>query len=98
MKIRNLTEKQYQYLKKLCYYTNYKKCTNLKALTIIQASYLIKKLEKEWRKILVINQIKHKITNANFDKCFWEEILKKYDKDELAFYGNSIDKYVKSKL
>lgn len=53
MKIRNLTEKQYQYLKKLVWYTNYKKCKDLKKLTIIQASYLIKKLEKEWAKILL---------------------------------------------
>ena len=53
MKIRNLTEKQYQYLKKLVWYTNYKKCKDLKKLTIIQASYLIKKLEKEWTKILL---------------------------------------------
>lgn len=75
MKIRNLTEKQYQYLKKLVWYTNYKKCKDLKKLTIIQASYLIKKLEKEWRKILIINQIKNEIANATFDQYFYKDLL-----------------------
>lgn len=76
MKIRNITERQYQYLKKLVCYTNYKKCKDLKKLTIIQASYLIKKLVKEWRKILIVKAIKENITNATFNKFYYSELLK----------------------
>lgn len=77
MKIRNLTDKQYKYLQFLIDKTNYQKCKDLSKLTIIQASYLIKKLERKRELILIIANIYHKLSTAKFDIFFWESELKR---------------------
>lgn len=46
MSIQKITPNQFKYLKDLIYLTNYKLNRELRNFTIIQANYLIKKLEK----------------------------------------------------